>query len=160
MVGHIGADWQGILARNHAFSKILNESLNSGVSSSACTWRSKRLAYICVRKTSCHKSLVAGFADQWMRVIYKRIQIVRSSCQSTCIPDALRVLWRSFLSMWVRGCERIFLKGLRVTATELFAANVPFKIITDSMAAWTMKTHRVDAILVGKSWSFGLILDG
>uniref|UniRef100_A0A183GS61 S-methyl-5-thioribose-1-phosphate isomerase n=1 Tax=Heligmosomoides polygyrus TaxID=6339 RepID=A0A183GS61_HELPZ len=49
----------------------------------------------------------------------------------------------------LRGCERIFLKGLRVTATELFAANVPFKIITDSMAAWTMKTHRVDAILVG-----------
>lgn len=44
---------------------------------------------------------------------------------------------------------RPYNQGLRVTATELFAANVPFKIITDSMAAWTMKTHRVDAILVG-----------
>ncbi|EPB78943.1 initiation factor, subunit 2 family protein [Ancylostoma ceylanicum] len=38
---------------------------------------------------------------------------------------------------------------MRLTATELRHSNIPFKIITDSMAAWTMKTHKVDAILVG-----------
>ncbi|KIH68624.1 initiation factor, subunit 2 family protein [Ancylostoma duodenale] len=40
-------------------------------------------------------------------------------------------------------------KGMRLTATELRHSNVPFKIITDSMAAWTMKKHKVDAVLVG-----------
>ncbi|KAJ1355425.1 hypothetical protein KIN20_012822 [Parelaphostrongylus tenuis] len=44
---------------------------------------------------------------------------------------------------------RPYNQGLRLTATELLHAKVPFKVITDSMAAWTMKTHRVDAILVG-----------
>ncbi|ETN84469.1 initiation factor, subunit 2 family protein [Necator americanus] len=44
---------------------------------------------------------------------------------------------------------RPYNQGVRLTATELRHSNVPFKIITDSMAAWTMKTHEVDAVLVG-----------
>ncbi|VDM74695.1 unnamed protein product [Strongylus vulgaris] len=43
-----------------------------------------------------------------------------------------------------------FQEGMRLTSTELRHANVPFKIITDNMAAWTMKTHKIDAILTGK----------
>ncbi|KAL6722516.1 hypothetical protein Aduo_017632 [Ancylostoma duodenale] len=44
---------------------------------------------------------------------------------------------------------RPYFQGMRLTATELRHSNVPFKIITDSMAAWTMKKHKVDAVLVG-----------
>ncbi|RCN51050.1 S-methyl-5-thioribose-1-phosphate isomerase [Ancylostoma caninum] len=44
---------------------------------------------------------------------------------------------------------RPYYQGMRLTATELRHSNVPFKIITDSMAAWTMKKHKVDAVLVG-----------
>ncbi|KHJ95702.1 S-methyl-5-thioribose-1-phosphate isomerase [Oesophagostomum dentatum] len=44
---------------------------------------------------------------------------------------------------------RPYNQGIRLTATELHHFNVPFKIITDSMAAWTMKTHKIDAILTG-----------
>ncbi|KAK6766699.1 hypothetical protein RB195_026154 [Necator americanus] len=44
---------------------------------------------------------------------------------------------------------RPYNQGVRLTATELRHSKVPFKIITDSMAAWTMKTHEVDAVLVG-----------
>ncbi|PIO77568.1 S-methyl-5-thioribose-1-phosphate isomerase [Teladorsagia circumcincta] len=44
---------------------------------------------------------------------------------------------------------RPYNQGVRLTATELRSAKVPFKLITDSMAAWTMKTHKIDAILVG-----------
>ncbi|KAK6060466.1 S-methyl-5-thioribose-1-phosphate isomerase [Cooperia oncophora] len=44
---------------------------------------------------------------------------------------------------------RPYNQGVRLTATELRTAKIPFKLITDSMAAWTMKTHKIDAILVG-----------
>ncbi|VDL71481.1 unnamed protein product [Nippostrongylus brasiliensis] len=42
-----------------------------------------------------------------------------------------------------------FQKGARLTAFELQHAGIPYKLITDSMAAWTLKTKRVEAILVG-----------
>uniref|UniRef100_A0A1I7WZ94 RimK family alpha-L-glutamate ligase n=1 Tax=Heterorhabditis bacteriophora TaxID=37862 RepID=A0A1I7WZ94_HETBA len=48
---------------------------------------------------------------------------------------------------------RPYNQGLRLTASELRHGNVPFKVITDSMAAWTMKKHNVDAILVVSSQS-------
>ncbi|VDK60322.1 unnamed protein product [Cylicostephanus goldi] len=38
---------------------------------------------------------------------------------------------------------------MRLTASELRHAKIPFKVITDSMAAWTMKTHKIDAVLTG-----------
>ncbi|VDM61935.1 unnamed protein product [Angiostrongylus costaricensis] len=44
---------------------------------------------------------------------------------------------------------RPYNQGVRLTATEFLHAKVPFKVITDSMAAWAMKSHRIDAILVG-----------
>ncbi|CAJ0938152.1 unnamed protein product, partial [Mesorhabditis belari] len=44
---------------------------------------------------------------------------------------------------------RPYNQGARLTTTELKHNGVPFMLITDSMAAWTMKTTKIDAILVG-----------
>ena len=60
---------------------------------------------------------------------------------------------------------RPYNQGIRLTATELIHGDVPFKVfsvvgpfllefsffqlITDSMAAWAMKNHQVDCVLVG-----------
>ncbi|CAB3396724.1 unnamed protein product [Caenorhabditis bovis] len=44
---------------------------------------------------------------------------------------------------------RPYNQGIRLTSTELLHGNVPFRLITDSMAAWVMKNDKVDAILVG-----------
>lgn len=44
---------------------------------------------------------------------------------------------------------RPYNQGIRLTATELIHGEVPFKLITDSMAAWAMKNHHVDCVLVG-----------
>ena len=44
---------------------------------------------------------------------------------------------------------RPLLQGARLTAFELMAGGVPVTLITDNMAAWTMKEKGVDAIIVG-----------
>lgn len=44
---------------------------------------------------------------------------------------------------------RPLLQGARLTAFELMTGGVPVTLITDNMAAWTMKEKGVDAIIVG-----------
>ncbi|CAD6186699.1 unnamed protein product [Caenorhabditis auriculariae] len=44
---------------------------------------------------------------------------------------------------------RPYNQGIRLTASELLHGGVPFKVITDSMAAWVMKNERIDAVLTG-----------
>uniref|UniRef100_A0A0N4ZKU3 Methylthioribose-1-phosphate isomerase n=1 Tax=Parastrongyloides trichosuri TaxID=131310 RepID=A0A0N4ZKU3_PARTI len=44
---------------------------------------------------------------------------------------------------------RPYNQGSRLTAFELAQENIPFTLITDSMAAWAMKNKKIDAILVG-----------
>lgn len=44
---------------------------------------------------------------------------------------------------------RPLLQGARLTATELFHSSIPVTVITDNMAAWTMKMRHVDAVIVG-----------
>ncbi|WKY16337.1 hypothetical protein Q1695_001199 [Nippostrongylus brasiliensis] len=44
---------------------------------------------------------------------------------------------------------RPYNQGARLTAFELQHAGISYKLITDSMAAWTLRTKRVEAILVG-----------
>ena len=44
---------------------------------------------------------------------------------------------------------RPLLQGARLTAFELMADHIPVTLITDNMAAWTLKTKGVDAIIVG-----------
>jgi methylthioribose-1-phosphate isomerase len=40
-------------------------------------------------------------------------------------------------------------QGARLTTWELKQAGIPFKLITDSMAGHVMRTHKVDAVIVG-----------
>jgi methylthioribose-1-phosphate isomerase len=44
---------------------------------------------------------------------------------------------------------RPLLQGARLTAFELATDNIPITLITDSMAGWVMKQHKVDAVIVG-----------
>lgn len=44
---------------------------------------------------------------------------------------------------------RPLLQGARLTAFELSEAGIPVTVITDSMAAWTMKRMDVDAVITG-----------
>lgn len=50
--------------------------------------------------------------------------------------------------VWV-GETRPLLQGGRLTSWEMTQADIPFQIITDSMAAWVMQRGDVDAVLVG-----------
>lgn len=50
----------------------------------------------------------------------------------------------------VYACEtRPLLQGARLTAYELMADQIPSTLITDNMAGWTMKTKKIDAVIVG-----------
>jgi len=52
--------------------------------------------------------------------------------------------------VFVVACEtRPLLQGARLTAWELRQDNIPYILITDSMAAWYMKTHKVDLVIAG-----------
>lgn len=52
--------------------------------------------------------------------------------------------------MRVYTCEtRPYLQGMRLTAFELEAAGVPFRIISDNTAGFLMKKGMVDAVVVG-----------
>lgn len=44
---------------------------------------------------------------------------------------------------------RPLLQGARLTAFELYEDNIPVTLITDNMAAWTMRTKEVNAVVVG-----------
>ena len=44
---------------------------------------------------------------------------------------------------------RPLLQGARLTAFELFEDGIPVTLITDNMAAWTMRTKGVNAVVVG-----------
>jgi methylthioribose-1-phosphate isomerase len=50
----------------------------------------------------------------------------------------------------VWACEtRPVLQGSRLTVWELMQDNIPVSLITDSMAGYTMKTRKIDAVIVG-----------
>jgi methylthioribose-1-phosphate isomerase len=44
---------------------------------------------------------------------------------------------------------RPYLQGARLTAFELEEAGIPYKLITDSVAAWLMQNSKVDWVVVG-----------
>ena len=56
---------------------------------------------------------------------------------------------RGLVSMVYADETRPLLQGARLTAFELMADHIPVTLITDNMAAWTLKTKGVDAIIVG-----------
>lgn len=44
---------------------------------------------------------------------------------------------------------RPYLQGARLTSWELLKNKIPFKLICDNMAAWIMKTEKIDAVIIG-----------
>uniref|UniRef100_A0A7I4Z7W1 Methylthioribose-1-phosphate isomerase n=1 Tax=Haemonchus contortus TaxID=6289 RepID=A0A7I4Z7W1_HAECO len=62
----------------------------------------------------------------------------------------IQALHQSDLVEMVYALEtRPYNQGIRLTASELREAGIPFKMITDNSVAWVMQRSRVDAILVG-----------
>lgn len=62
----------------------------------------------------------------------------------------IRAGWLAGKVAHVYPCEtRPYLQGSRLTLWELMRAGIPATLITDSMAAHLMKTHKIDAVIVG-----------
>lgn len=66
---------------------------------------------------------------------------------------ALAIIYKAFESgkeISVYASEtRPLLQGARLTAWELLRAGIDVTLITDNMAAWTMKTKQIDCVIVG-----------
>lgn len=66
---------------------------------------------------------------------------------------ALGVVRQAFadgkLTMVYADETRPLLQGSRLTTWELMEDNIPVTLITDNMAAWTMKTKQINAVIVG-----------
>jgi methylthioribose-1-phosphate isomerase len=69
------------------------------------------------------------------------------------LGTAFGVLWTAHRQGKIRRVivseTRPYLQGARLTAWELKQERIPFELITDNMAAYVMKTERVDAVIVG-----------
>jgi methylthioribose-1-phosphate isomerase len=62
----------------------------------------------------------------------------------------IRAGWLAGKVRHVYPCEtRPYLQGARLTLWELMEAGIPSTLITDNMAAHLMKTHKIDAVIVG-----------
>ena len=72
---------------------------------------------------------------------------------TVAVGTALGVIHQALLDGNVSGVyadeTRPLLQGARLTAFELSRQGIPVTLITDNMAAWVMKTGRVQAIIVG-----------
>ena len=72
---------------------------------------------------------------------------------TVAVGTALGVIgeaWRQGKITGVYADEtRPLLQGARLTAYELSRQGIPVTLITDNMAAWVMKTGRVEAVIVG-----------
>lgn len=72
---------------------------------------------------------------------------------TVAVGTALGVIHKAWLEGHVTGVyadeTRPLLQGARLTAFELSRQKIPVTLITDNMAAWVMKTGRVQAVIVG-----------
>lgn len=90
-------------------------------------------------------------------LIDRRISILThcnaGALATVAVGTALGVIhsaWRAgHISRVYADETRPLLQGARLTAFELSRQGIPVTLITDSMAAWVMKTGRVEAVIVG-----------
>ena len=72
---------------------------------------------------------------------------------TVAVGTALGVITRAWQAGNITGVyadeTRPLLQGSRLTAFELSRSGIPVTLITDNMAAWVMKTGRVQAVIVG-----------
>ena len=90
--------------------------------------------------------------------IFRKKSIVLTHCNTGFLATggegtALNVIKKAFANDLIELVyvdeTRPLLQGSRLTAFELDKANIPFKIITDSMAAFVLKNYDVDLVIVG-----------
>lgn len=90
--------------------------------------------------------------------LFKRPTAILTHCNAgalatVAVGTALGVIeqaWREGNVIEVYADEtRPLLQGARLTTVELSGAGIPVTLITDSMAAWVMKTDKVQAVIVG-----------
>lgn len=63
---------------------------------------------------------------------------------------AIIFAWNQGKKLEIYACEtRPYLQGARLTAWELKELKIPLTLITDGMAAWTMKKRGINLVLVG-----------
>ncbi|MBI4056215.1 MAG: S-methyl-5-thioribose-1-phosphate isomerase [Elusimicrobia bacterium] len=101
---------------------------------------------------SCQK-----MAEDGSKLIPKEAMVMtycNTGALATCgIGTALGVIRQSYAEGKIRQvyvCEtRPYLQGSRLTLWELMQDKIPATLITDNMAAYLMKTEKIDAILVG-----------
>jgi len=63
---------------------------------------------------------------------------------------AIIFAWRQRKRIEIYVCEtRPYLQGARLTAWELKNLGIPFQLITDGAAAWTMESKKIDLVFTG-----------
>lgn len=73
-----------------------------------------------------------------------------ATCGYGTALGVVRAAWEQGKLQMVYSDEtRPLLQGARLTAYELCEDKIPVTVITDNMAAWTMKTKGVNAVVVG-----------
>lgn len=73
-----------------------------------------------------------------------------ATCGYGTALGVVRAAWEQGKLQMVYSDEtRPLLQGARLTAYELCEDNIPVTVITDNMAAWTMKTKGINAVVVG-----------
>ena len=73
-----------------------------------------------------------------------------ATCGYGTALGVVRAAWEQGKLQMVYSDEtRPLLQGARLTAYELCEDHIPVTVITDNMAAWTMKTKGVNAVVVG-----------
>jgi methylthioribose-1-phosphate isomerase len=90
--------------------------------------------------------------------LLKKNSVVLTHCNAGALATvdygtALGVIRSAFkagkIKMVYADETRPYLQGARLTAWELAQAKIPHRLITDNMAAYIMKTEKVNAIIVG-----------
>jgi methylthioribose-1-phosphate isomerase len=135
--------------------KTINNSNASTVSSIVDTV--EMLACTMQKEDVAINSAISEFGAKLLAQKAKPLRIL-THCNAGALATAgigtalgvIRSLHRLGLIEMVYADEtRPLLQGARLTATELQTDGIPVTLITDSMAAWVMKTKEIDAVIVG-----------
>ena len=95
---------------------------------------------------------------QYGAVLFSKPSTILTHCNAgalatVAVGTAIGVIRQAWLEGNVTGVyadeTRPLLQGARLTAFELSRQGIPVTLITDNMAAWVMRTGRVQAVIVG-----------
>ena len=118
---------------------------------------SKRMAAAAVKYHADDLGFNARMAVHGAKLLKKGSNVIThcnaGALATAGIGTAVGMIRAGFLAGKVKHvfpCEtRPYLQGSRLTLWELMQAGIPATLITDNMAAHLMKTHKIDAVIVG-----------